>query len=48
MKSNQPLVVNLINEKIDIPNLSEKEEAVLYDKIYEAVEEAAIAAIMRI
>lgn len=44
----QEIVVKSINEKLDIPKLTEVEEAVLFNKIYDAAEEAIALAIDRI
>lgn len=47
-KEYQDLVVTVINEKVDIPNLDETEEAKLFDSIYEASREALATALDRL
>jgi len=47
-QDNQDLVVGIINEKLDIPKLTEAEEKKLLDQVYDAVEESALTLIDRI
>lgn len=48
MKSNQEELVKAVNEKLDLPKLTEEDEAKLLTSIYDAVEEAVITALDRI
>lgn len=44
----QTLVVNYLNDKMDIPKITEDEEEKLLDTIYDAAIEASLLAIDRI
>lgn len=48
MKNQEEQVIKIVNEKLDIPKLTEDEEAKLLASIYDAVEEAVVTVVDRI
>jgi len=47
-EENKKMIVDLVNAKVNLPKLDEKEEEVLFNQLYEAVQESLDKVVERI